>query len=959
LRAHARRRARTALLVLTAALAATATPQLASAASPDNGTLSADGTGAGNSLSWTGSVHPGSETGGSDEGTGCFDPTTSKPADPTVTGCDIFTLKVSVPADFYKHFIGGPFVRVGNFGGGGVAPDLDLFIYKFDPSTGAADLSQPAASSAGQTDPEQTTITKGSGSYYVVVVPFATGPTQTYDGLAKFIIKPRPSIADVNARAPEGAVNYRASHDRHISHSEPTIAMDPLDHNHLIAGSKQYDNLGDYLFKIGTYESFDGGRTWRDYDQLPGYCTQPSDCDPTQPTKYRDVSDISMTFDDEGNAYAFVLDSPGGVSGTGWNMNLHIKQPGRPWSGPIVVHNNQGNPVQDALFLDDKNWLAIDNNHLPDGSPNKPRDGKIGPMYTCWGFDQANNPVVAGQPLPIPGFGQSIVFMRSTDGGHTWGGVVPGDNTPIPLSQKGAISGIGCHIIVDPTGAVYVTWYDNQLDAIMQVKSTDFGRTFTPARPIAQIMGQNTAFPGQAFRNLSIPTTGVDSQGNVYVAVMSQNGTGAPVIGSAAEAAQKLLEEGQLDKTALRRLIEESGESLEPEHEQGGGETPECPSQDTTTVPCTDIIMFKSTDGGTTYSSPVRVNQDPKTSAADQFQPWMAITPKGQIDISYFDRRNDPTNFLIDTYLSRSNDGGKTFSDVRVTHSVWDPEINPPTSPSGAFIGDYQGLVADDNVAIPFWNDTQYANLPTSDPNYSPYQEVSAARIENSAPLGGPGARPGEASTACTAGVSGFRSAGAKPRKRGVSISFARFGTSPVSVNVYRQTSGRRILGSQLVASFANRTAGFTWNGKANVHRRHVGDGFYVARLRVPVGHSFDQRQIALIRSHGRFHLRPPYVRQPTCAAVANFGLNKPVFGGSRNRSLRAYVVLHRTVKLSFAFTKGKRTIRVVKAKTRRPGRYKLTFKSKGLRAGDYQVKLTAVDASRHRTRATLTARKL
>src|SRR6476660_6721537 len=68
----------------------------------------------------------------------------------------------------------------------------------------------------------------------------------------------------------------------------------------------------------------------------------------------------------------------------------------------------------------------------------------------------------------------------------------------------------------------------------------------------------------------------------------------------------------------------------------------------------------------------------------------MAITPKDQIDISYFDRRNDPKNYLIDTYLSRSNDGGKTFSDTRVTQSVWDPGINPPISPSGEFIGDYQ-----------------------------------------------------------------------------------------------------------------------------------------------------------------------------------------------------------------------------------------------------------------------------
>src|SRR5207302_117522 len=137
----------------------------------------------------------------------------------------------------------------------------------------------------------------------------------------------------------------------------------------------------------------------------------------------------------------------------------------------------------------------------------------------------------------------------------------------------------------------------------------------------------------------------------------------------------------------------------------------QCPSSDTTTVPCTDIIMFKSTDGGMSYSNPVRVNHDNPKSAADQFQPWMAITSKGQLDISYFDRRNDPNNYYIDTYLSRSNDRGAHFFDTRVTHSMWDPAINPPISPSGQFIGDYQGIVADDKAAIPVWNDTQHAQL--------------------------------------------------------------------------------------------------------------------------------------------------------------------------------------------------------------------------------------------------------
>ncbi len=140
-------------------------------------------------------------------------------------------------------------------------------------------------------------------------------------------------------------------------------------------------------------------------------------------------------------------------------------------------------------------------------------------------------------------------------------------------------------------------------------------------------------------------------------------------------------------------------------------------------------MLFKSTNGGRSYSRPVRVNQDPPNGDADQFQPWIAVTPSGQVNVSFFDRRNDPANYFIDTWLARSEDGGRTFTDRRVSQRTWDPAVDAPTSVSGKFIGDYQGLVADDEVAIPFWNDTQLAALPEGDKERSPYQEVFAARV--------------------------------------------------------------------------------------------------------------------------------------------------------------------------------------------------------------------------------------
>ena len=667
------------------------TPAGGGAATPSSGSVNTTDH---KSLTWNGTVTVGTAAGADTDA--CFD--SDRKPDP-LSGCDFFVLNVSAPSNFYQGFLGGVDVSLSGF-----APfDLDLGIYRRNANGSVANKVTGSGNAPGKD--ERTTISAARGSYLIAVVPFAVAGAQSYHGTVALNVKrAKLSLAQLNRRGPRGVQNYRASRTRYISHSEPTISMDPLNHDHLIAGSKQYQNLGSYLFKIGTYESFDGGKHWRNYGHLPGYCQSAGQCNPSDLDRYRVVSDVSTAFDDEGNAYANVLDAPGGAdSGGGWNMTVHIKRPHRGWSGPIVAHDNRDNDISNNFILDDKNWIAVDNHTDVNGGRNRPRDHKIGTIYVCWSYDG---------PSPAS---QQVSLVKSTDGGRTWGGFSPGDNTPHPLSQKSVVSGIGCHIAIGPKGEVYATWYDNQLDALMQAKSTDRGNSFTPARPIASITGPNEPFQGQSFRNLAIPTTAVDRKGTVYVVDSSCHGEGAPL-------------EADADLKHLQDLREERDHDVpytcefadpvtgEPEHRFGSG---------------SDIVMFKSTDGGQNYTGPVRVNQDSRRSSADQFQPWMAVTPRGQIDVMYFDRRRDPSNFFIDTYLSRSNNGGRSWYDKRVSQRSWDPRVNPPISPSGEFIGDYQGLVADDEVAIPFWNDTQWANLSKRDPRYSPWQEASTGRVEN------------------------------------------------------------------------------------------------------------------------------------------------------------------------------------------------------------------------------------
>jgi hypothetical protein len=698
-------------VVLAAALAA---PALA--ATPPGATLTPDAAGTA-SVSWTGTVNVGTETLVSDDGRGCFGPD-GKPA--AAAGCDVFALEVAVAPDYYRDRPGAVAINVAGFG----ILDLDLYVYRRNADGSRGDFVSGDGQFLGTE--ENLAIDKASGSYYAVVTPYTTAGPQGYTASAQLVTRQGPDLAAAEAAAPKGLPNYRASRDRFTSHSEPTIAMDPLDHNHLMAGSKMYENNDKYLFKIGTYESRDGGRTWEDQGQLPGYCQEPGQCDPANEAAYRTTSDVSIDFDDEGNAYANVLDAPGGTAAfRGFNMTVHVKRPGQPWSLPTTIHDNRINALTTRLLLDDKNWIAVDNHTDVNGGRNNPRDGKIGTMYMCWSLDGTG-------AVPL----QEIVVMRSLDGGTTWGGVRPGDNLPFPLSQKTLISGIGCHLAIGPQGEVYATWYDNQLNALMQAKSENRGRLWTLAAPIAGIAGVNAAFPGEAFRNLSLPTSAVDGNGTVYVAAASLNAQGNPLLGNIF-ALGKAIKEGGLSVPDLEDLLtSKDANNLSGKDYKAGGDGPNGP------LSGSDIVLFKSTNGGRTYTGPVRVNQDSRAGDADQFQPWMAVTASGQINISFFDRRDDPSNYFIDTWLARSEDGGRTFTDQRVSQRMWDPAVNAPTSVSGKFIGDYQGLVADDEVAIPFWNDTQLANLPASDKEHSPYQEVFAARVTN-------GPQAAEAQTRC------------------------------------------------------------------------------------------------------------------------------------------------------------------------------------------------------------------
>ncbi len=109
----------------------------------------------------------------------------------------------------------------------------------------------------------------------------------------------------------------------------------------------------------------------------------------------------------------------------------------------------------------------------------------------------------------------------------------------------------------------------------------------------------------------------------------------------------------------------------------------------------TDIWLSKSIDGGNTWSSPSRVNDD--SSSTHQFFSWMDIDQtNGNLHFVFYDRRNYTDQYQTDVYLAYSGDGGETFSNRKISESPFIPN-------SGIFFGDYNNITAHNNIVRPIW----------------------------------------------------------------------------------------------------------------------------------------------------------------------------------------------------------------------------------------------------------------
>jgi hypothetical protein len=383
--------------------------------------------------------------------------------------------------------------------------------------------------------------------------------------------------------------------------NEPSLAIDPLNPDNIVAAWRQFDTIETPKPEAGCAYSHDGGERWKFIGTLEN--TGLFGTDPIVET------------DSEGNFYYLSLTED--TDETLYCDLFTSKDKGETWGEPRFVYSG------------DKEWMAID----------KTEGIGRGNMYVNW------------QTLKNP-YGKNT-FIRSTDQGDTF-------SYPQEVPYFPALGTIA----IGPDGEVYLSGVKAFGPLFIQnvflvVKSED---AQNPQVQTPSFTGNVVNLGGfnRIFFNPEPNPDGLLTQ--VWIDVDCSNG---PYRGN----------------VYLLSAVKPFGFNLNVIRDP------------------MDVHFVRSTDGGITWSSPIRINDDPIQSRSWQWFPAFSVAPNGRLDAVWYDSRNTDVSNQCQLFYSYSVDGGQTWSKNQAVTSIFDTHIGWPDSGNSKKIGDYICMESTDSSA--------------------------------------------------------------------------------------------------------------------------------------------------------------------------------------------------------------------------------------------------------------------
>jgi hypothetical protein len=383
--------------------------------------------------------------------------------------------------------------------------------------------------------------------------------------------------------------------------------------------------------------------------------------------------------------------------------NIRVSQPGSTDPEEVTISINPTNPLNLAAGSNiDYVWYSFDGGHTW-------TEGHLTSPLGVWGdpcviFDARGDLYYAHLSNPPGGsWLDRIVVQKSTDGGMSWSdGVGVGLNPPKDQDKE--------WLAADQTGSpyrhnLYMAWTEfdaygssNPADStrILFSRSTDAGTTWSAPVRISDTAGN--CLDGDDTVEGAVPAVGPN--GEVYVSwsgplgIMFDRSTDGGVSFGTDIFVTDQPGGWSFDIFGISRCNGLPVTACDISSSAYQGRIYVLWSDQRNGVTDTDVFLISSDDGGDTWGSITRVNDDP--AGRHQFFPWMTIDPTtGHLYVVFYDRRST-SGVATDVYLAISEDGGQTFTNRLISDSSFIPSAM-------VFFGDYINIAALNGLVYPIW----------------------------------------------------------------------------------------------------------------------------------------------------------------------------------------------------------------------------------------------------------------